>query len=79
MAAALVPPHAATASPDRATARSRASATAPRRPAPGTLPCPPRPRKAGPASGSSTHGSMAAGRNSADSTPARLSAIGEAA
>ena len=77
MAAALVPPHAATASPDRATARSRASAVEPRRP--GTPPGPPRPRKAGPASGSSTHGSMAAGRNSADSTPARLSAIGEAA
>src|ERR1019366_8221722 len=63
MAEALVPPHAATAAADWAAARA----------------CPRPPRLAGPASGNSTHGSIAAGRNCADSTPSKLTPIGDMA
>src|SRR5215469_1376272 len=61
VAAALIPPHSATATADRAAAR-------PRRP-----PC------AASTSGMRIHGSIAAGRNSEDSSPIRVSAAGEAA
>src|SRR6516225_8123061 len=61
VAAALIPPHSATATADRAAARPR------------------RPPWAASTSGMSIHGSIAAGRNSDDSSPISVSAAGEAA
>src|SRR5258708_35333944 len=80
VAAALIPPQHATATADRAAARARP----PPRPAAPT--CPP-PRPAAPTGpppwaartrGSKIHGSIAAGRNSDDRPPIRVSAAGAA-
>ncbi len=62
VAAALIPPQHATATADRAAARTR-----------------PPPPWAARTSGSRIHGTIAAGRNSDDRPPIRVSAAGEAA
>ena len=64
VAAALMPPHSATATADRAAARPPAGRRLPA----GAL-----------TSGSRIHGSIAAGRNSEDSSPSRVSAAGDSA